>query len=128
MIKKDPRQDIYDSIWRILEPQATVYDFIPPRNTPYPFIRAGEYQGDDIMNKTCVFGTYNQMIHFWWVKDDRIGMTTAMTTVKEELRRLSKIFGGFQIASMKIQEQVIPDIEDTTALLHGVLILTAQFN
>lgn len=128
MIKKDPRQDIYDSIWRILEPQAAVYDFIPPRNTPYPFIRAGEYQGDDIMNKSCVFGTYNQMIHFWWTKDNRIGMTTAMTNAKEELRKLNKTPGGFQIASMKIQEQVIPDIEDTTALLHGVLILTAQFN
>lgn len=129
MIKKDPRQDIYDSVWNILRPFAPVFDFIPPRNTDYPFIRVGEYQGEDLTsNKTAVFGTYFQMIHFWWVKEDRIGMTNTMTLVKQDLRELTKTPGGFQIGRMQIQEQVIPDTEDTTALLHGVLIVTAEFN
>lgn len=128
MIKKDPRQDLYDTIWSLLAPYGNIYDFIPPKNTPYPFIRAGEYQGDDTKNKSNVFGSYFQMIHFWWNKDDRIGMTNTMTLVKEDLRRLEKTPGGFQLSNLQLREQVIPDIEDTTQLLHGVLILTIQFN
>ena len=128
MIKKDPRQDIYDTIWRILAPLAPVYDFLPPPKTPYPFIRPGEYQGEDITNKSCVFGTYYQMIHFWWEKDNRIGLTNTMTLVKQDLRELTKTPGGFQLSKITLQEQVIPDIEDTTQLLHGVLIINLQFN
>ena len=128
MIKKDPRQDIYDTIWQILTPLAPVFDFLPPAGTTYPFIRPGEYQGEDITNKTCIFGTYFQMIHFWWKKEDRIGLTNTMTLVKQDLRELTKTPGGFQLSKITLQEQVIPDIEDTTQLLHGVLIINTQFN
>ena len=130
MIKKDPRQDIYDTIYGVLGNviPGAVYDFIPPKGTPYPFIRIGYYQGDDTPNKTHIFGDYFQMIHFWWPKDDRIGLTNAMLLTKSDLRALKSTPGGFQLSKIDIREQVLPDIDDTIELLHGVLTLTINFN
>lgn len=129
MVKKDPRQDLYDTIWQTVSPYARVYDFIPPKDTPYPFIRLGEYQGDDqAQNKTAVFGTYFQMVHFWWTKEARQDMTGTMGRIKQALREIDKTPGGFQIGTMQISEQVIPDVDGTISLLHGVLVITAIFN
>lgn len=126
---KDPRQDIYDTLWQLLERYAKVYDFLPPRDTAYPFIRVDAYSGDDRPNKTQVFGDYFQMLHFFWKKEDRIDLTDTLTRVKEDLRRVIKTPAGYQISDIQIREQVIPEAgEDTIQLLHGVLVVTIQFN
>lgn len=124
---KDVRQDIYDTIFTVCAGYADCSDFLPPANTPYPFIRVGEYTGNDVMNKTHVFGTYNQMIHLFWLKSDRSGMTDVMGNLKRDLRNLTKTAGGYGIL-VKLNERVIPEVAENKTLLHGVITLEVNFN
>lgn len=124
---KDVRQDIYDTIYKVCSKYIDVYDVLPPADTPYPFIRVGEYTGNDEANKTHVFGTYNQMIHLFWLASDRSGLTDMMGNLKRDLRNLTKTTGGYGFL-LTLSERVLSEVAENKALLHGVLILDAKFN
>ncbi len=63
----DPQQEIFSELFkRIKEDGYDVYDgFLPPDNTPYPFVYLADNQQIDDRNKTAVFGSVYQTIDVW---------------------------------------------------------------
>ncbi|MFR1208968.1 MAG: hypothetical protein ACLSED_07285 [Sellimonas intestinalis] len=63
----DPQQELFSTL--LTELKNTGYDvydgFLPPDNTPYPFVYLADSQQIDDRNKTAVFGSVYQTIDVW---------------------------------------------------------------
>ena len=62
----DPQQEIFSELFkRIKEDGYDVYDgFLPPDNTPYPFVYLADNQQIDDRNKTAVLVAYTKRLMF----------------------------------------------------------------
>lgn len=65
----DPQQELFSYFLVELKKiyRDMVFDgYMPPENTPYPFIYiADSQQTDDLGNKTAIFNDVYQTIHIW---------------------------------------------------------------
>ena len=63
----DPQQELFTELLMQLKNLGyDVYDtFLPPEDTPYPFLYLADSQQIDNRNKTTVFGNVYQTIHVW---------------------------------------------------------------
>lgn len=65
----DPQQELFSYLLVTLKkeyPDMVFDGFMPPEETPYPFIYlADSQQTDDYSNKTAIFNNVYQTIHIW---------------------------------------------------------------
>lgn len=128
MIKIDPQQEIFTQIILDLKQKGyAVYDtFLPPEDTPYPFIYLGENQQQDNENKTAIFGKVFQTIHIWHNNPNQRGTVSAMLLdIKTTCRKIVKT-ANFSWSCKITNQRILADNTTKSPLLHGIV--EAAFN
>ena len=126
----DPQQELFSKLKMEIEKKGyDVYDgFLPPENTPYPFIYLGNSRQVDDANKSAVFGNVFQTIHFWSNTPRKRGtLSTMMIDVKMICRKIGKT-KNFSWFVRNIDQTIMPDTTTKTPLLHGVLEVEFKFS
>lgn len=119
----DPQQELFTRL--NLDLKALGYDvydgFLPPENTPYPFVYLGNSQQTDEENKSAVFGKVHQKIHVWHNNPKQRGTVSAMLLdVKTVLRKIGHT-ANFAWTVRNITQNILADNTTKTPLLHGVI-------
>lgn len=99
-----------------------VYDgFLPPENTPYPFVYLGDFQQIDDENKSAVFGSVYATIHVWSNTPKQRGTVSKMLlNIKTACRQIGHT-SNFAWYVRDLNQRIIPDNTTKTPLLHGVV-------
>ena len=130
MNENDPQQEIFSRLhFDISSKGYDVYDgYLPPENTPYPFVYMGDMQQTDDANKTAVFGNVYQTIHVWSNKPQNRGaLSKIMLEIKNICRNIDKT-RNFSWFVKNVTQRIIPDNTTKTPLLHGVLEADFRFS
>lgn len=124
----DAQQELFSALLVALKAKYKdtgigVFDtFLPPDDTPYPFIYIGDNQFvDDYGNKSFIGGHVFQTVHVWHNNPKKRGtQSKIMMEVKEVARNIHDT-KNFHWQIKNINQQIIPDTTTSTPLLHGVL-------
>ena len=126
----DPQQELFTQIKVDIEAlKYAVYDgFLPPENTPYPFVYLGDNQQTDEANKSAVFGNVHQVIHIWHNNPKQRGtVSEMMLNIKKVCRNIRHTaHHSWDIRGMT--SRIIPDNTTKSPLLHGVLEVDFYFS
>lgn len=102
--------------------------FLPPADTPYPFVYLGDSQQTDDANKNAVFGNVYQTIHVWHDNPRQRGtVSKILLDVKTVCREIGHT-ANFSWHVRNINQRIIPDNTTKTPLLHGVLETEFKFS
>lgn len=126
----DPQQELFTKL--LTEIKALGYDvydgFLPPDNTPYPFVYLGDSHQLDDANKTAVFGSVHQTIHVWSDSPKRRGTVSKMLlAIKNVCRRLEHT-ENFAWGVRNANQRIISDTTTNQPLLHGMLEVEFKFS
>ena len=126
----DPQQELFIELKTELEKLGySVYDgFLPPDNTPYPFIYLGDMQQIDDTNKTAVFGNVYQTIHVWSNTPKNRGTVSKMLLDIKNVCRKIEHTDNFAWILRNVNQRIMPDNTTKTPLLHGVLEIEFKFS
>ena len=126
----DPQQELFTILKLELEKQGyDVYDgFLPPDDTPYPFIYLADSHLIDDANKSAVFGNVYQTVHIWHNNTKQSGTVSKMLLdIKSIARRIAKT-DNFSWFIRNIDQRILADTTTETPLIHGVLELEFKFS
>lgn len=126
----DPQQELFtELLLKLKELGYDVYDtFLPPEDTPYPFIYLADSQQTDDANKMAVFGNVYQTIHVWHNNPRQRGAVSQMLLdIKKVCYRLEHT-ENFAWMVRNINQRVLPDNTTKTPLLHGLLEVEFKFS
>lgn len=126
----DPQQELFtELLLKLKELGYDVYDtFLPPEDTPYPFIYLADSQQTDDANKMAVFGNVYQTIHVWHNNPRQRGAVSQMLLdIKKVCYRLEHT-ENFAWMVRNINQRVLPDNTTKTPLLHGLLEAEFKFS
>lgn len=126
----DPQQELFtELLLKTKELGYDVYDtFLPPEDTPYPFIYLADSRQTDDPNKTAVFGNVYQTIHVWHNNPKKRGTVSKMLLdVKKVCYRLEHT-ENFAWMVQNINQRILPDNTTKTPLLHGLLEVEFKFS
>lgn len=126
----DPQQELFTILKLKLEELGyDVYDgFLPPKNTPYPFIYLADSKSTDEANKTTVFGNVYQTIHIWHNNPKQRGTVSKMLLdIKNTARKIDKT-DNFSWFIIDVEQSILADTITSTPLMHGVLELKFKFS
>lgn len=125
---KSPQQQIYDAVFLVAYNLGySVFDYLPAKETIYPFVFIGEQFDQDRATKSIIYGRVQQRIHIYHDYKKRREVTTMMDTIKREIRKL-KHTETFYLSVKNIESRILPDNSTAQALLHGVIEVDFQFN
>ena len=114
----DPQQELFSTL--LTELKNTGYDvydgFLPPDNTPYPFVYLADNQQIDDRNKTAVFGSVYQ--------SDVSQILLKIKGICRAIRRTS----NFNWDVRNIEQRILSDTTTTQPLLHGILNVEFYFD
>lgn len=126
----DPQQELFSALKIRLEALGfSVYDgFLPPADTPYPFIYLGDNQQTDRNFKNAVTGRVHQVIHIWHNNPRQRGTVSEMILkTKTACRKIEKT-AHFSWDVQGMIARIFPDNTTKTPLLHGVLEVDFNFS
>ena len=126
----DPQQELFTTLKLELEKLGYgVYDgFLPPEDTPYPFIYLADSHLIDDANKSAVFGNVYQTVHIWHNNTKQRGTVSKMLLdIKSIARRIAKT-DNFSWFIRNIDQRILADTTTETPLIHGVLELEFKFS
>ena len=126
----DPQQELFaELLLKLKEMGYDVYDtFLPPEDTPYPFIYLADSQQTDDANKTAVFGNVYQTIHVWHNNPRQRGTVSKMLLdIKKVCYKLEHT-GNFAWMIQNVNQRILPDNTTKTPLLHGLLEVEFKFS
>lgn len=126
----DPQQELFTILKLKLEELGyDVYDdFLPPENTPYPFIYLADSHLIDDANKSAVFGNVYQTVHIWHNNPKQRGTVSKMLLdIKNTARKIDKT-DNFSWFVMDVEQRILADTITSTPLMHGVLELKFKFS
>lgn len=130
MVTIDPQQEIFTRLLKNLKALGfDVYDgFLPPEDTPYPFVYLGEVQQTDDANKTAVFGNVSVTIHVWHNNPKQRGTVSDMQLKIKKACRSMNHTPNFAWSVRNISQRIITDTTTAAPLLHGVLDVEFKFS
>mgnify|MGYP001853053857 FL=1 len=126
----DPQQELFSALLTELNKLGyDVYDgFLPPKNTPYPFIYLADSTQIDEENKTAVFGRVSQTIHVWHNSPKQRGTVSKMLLdAKTMCRKLEKT-DNFSWFVRDVNQRILSDDTTKQPLLHGILSVEFSFS
>uniref|UniRef100_UPI00359C839B hypothetical protein n=1 Tax=Thomasclavelia spiroformis TaxID=29348 RepID=UPI00359C839B len=126
----DPQQELFTILKLKLEELGyDVYDgFLPPKNTPYPFIYLADSHLIDDANKSAVFGNVYQTVHIWHNNSKQRGTVSKMLLdIKNTARKIDKT-DNFSWFIIDVEQSILADTITSTPLMHGVLELKFKFS
>lgn len=126
----DPQQEIFTELLLKLREQGyDVYDgFLPPEDTPYPFVYLADNQLIDDANKTAVFGNVYQTIHVWSNNPKRRGEVSDMLLAIKQTCRKIEHTKNFAWMLKNANQRILSDNTTKTPLLHGILEVEFKFS
>jgi hypothetical protein len=119
----DPQQEIFARLKIDLESKGyDVYDgFLPPENTPYPFVYLGDFQQADTATKGAVHGSVYPVIHVWHNSPKQRGtVSQILRDIKSVCRSISHT-ANYSWMVRGLTNRIIPDTTTKTPLLHGIV-------
>lgn len=119
MLCKNTALDVFD---------GKVYDYLPGKETDYPFIFIGEQFSNDKVNKSVIFANITQRVHFFH-NDFKKRRSTSDLILKymQTIREREKAFKrDFLVKEMSYR--MLTDNTTDTPLMHGVLEITFLVN
>lgn len=126
----DPQQELFTALLlKLKELGYDVYDtFLPPEDTPYPFIYLADSTQIDEENKTAVFGRVSQTIHVWHNSPKQRGTVSKMLLdAKTMCRKLEKT-DNFSWFVRDVNQRILSDDTTKQPLLHGILSVEFSFS
>lgn len=126
----DPQQELFTILKLKLEELGyDVYDgFLPPEDTPYPFIYLADSHLIDDANKSAVFGNVYQTVHIWHNNPKQRGTVSKMLLdIKNTARKIDKT-DNFSWFIIDVEQNILADTITSTPLMHGVLELKFKFS
>ena len=126
----DPQQELFtELLLKTKELGYDVYDtFLPPDDTPYPFVYLADSQQTDDANKTAVFGNVYQTIHVWHNNPRQRGTVSKMLLdIKKVCYKLEHT-ENFAWMIQNVNQRIFPDNTTKTPLLHGLLEVEFKFS
>lgn len=119
----DAQQELFTKIKLELEAKGyAVFDgFLPPENTPYPFIYLADNQDASRANKGAICGNVYQTIHVWSDTPKNRGTVSAMLlTIKDVCKRIEETDNfGWMLGS--VNQRILADNTTKQPLLHGII-------
>ena len=126
----DPQQELFSALLTELNKLGyDVYDgFLPPKNTPYPFIYLADSTQIDEENKSAVFGRVSQTIHVWHNSPKQRGtVSKILLDAKTMCRKLEKT-DNFSWFVRDVNQRILSDDTTKQPLLHGILSVEFSFS
>lgn len=126
----DAQQELFTYLKLSIEAKGyEVYDsFLPPPETPYPFVYLGDFQQTDAETKTNVIGSVFPTIHVWHNNPRKRGDVSKMLLdIKTICRSLSHT-DSYAWNARNVTSQIIPDNTTKQPLLHGIVEAELQFS
>lgn len=119
----DAQQELFTAIKLALEAKGyAVYDgFLPPEDTPYPFIYLGEFQQTETEHKNAVTGTVYPMIHVWHNNPRQRGTVSKMLLDIKSVCRTLGHTANYAWFVRNVSSRILEDKTTTTPLMHGVM-------
>ncbi len=121
----DPQQELFSYLLVALkkEYKDMVFDgFMPPEETPYPFIYlADSQQIDDYGNKTMILGSVYQTIHIWNDSPKKRGTVSNIASKIKYIARTLEDTTNFKWKIKNITQRFLEDTTTKTPLMHVVL-------
>lgn len=131
----DPQQELFTYFLVKLKEEYgedTVFDgFMPPEETPYPFIYlADSQQTDDYGNKTAIFNNVYQAIHIWNDTPRKRGTVSNMALKIKNIARRLEYTNNYKWEINDIKQRILVDTTkqkslvdtaDSTPLMHIIL-------
>lgn len=127
----DPQQELFSYLLVELKkkyPDKVFDGFLPPDDTPYPFIYIGDSQLIDEAGKSSIFGTVHQTIHIYHDNPKQRGTVSSMLLAIKNIARKLEHTDNFSWYLRNVEQQIIPDTSTGTPLVHGVLSLEYKFS
>lgn len=128
----DPQQELFTALLEKLRDtfeEEQVFDgFLPPEDTPYPFVYLADARQADYPTKSSMIGNVTQVFHIWHNNPKKRGTVSGMLLkIKEICAGLehTKNFGWFV---QDMTAQILPDTTTKQPLLHGVLEVVFKFS
>lgn len=126
----DPQQELFSTL--LTELKNTGYDvydgFLPPKNTPYPFIYLADSTQIDEENKSAVFGRVKQTIHVWHNSPKQRGTVSKMLLDAKSICRKLEKTNNFSWFVRDVNQRILSDNTTKQPLLHGILSVEFYFN
>lgn len=126
----DPQQELFSTL--LTELNNTGYDvydgFLPPKNTPYPFIYLADSAQIDEENKSAVFGRVTQTIHVWHNSPKQRGTVSKMLLDAKSICRKLEKTNNFSWFVRDVNQRILSDNTTKQPLLHGILSVEFYFN
>lgn len=126
----DPQQELFtELLLKLKELGYDVHDtFLPPKDTPYPFIFIADGQQADTQTKSAVMGNVYQTIHVWHNKPKQRGTVSQMLLdIKKVCYRLEHT-ENFAWMIQNVNQRILPDNTTKPPLLHGLLEVEFKFS
>ena len=126
----DPQQELFSTLLTELKKlEYDVYDgFLPPKNTPYPFVYLADSTQIDEENKTAIFGIVSQTIHVWHNSPKQRGtVSKILLDAKIMCRKLEKT-DNFSWFVRDVNQRILSDDTTKQPLLHGILSVEFSFS
>lgn len=126
----DPQQELFTALLsQLKESEYDVYDtFLPPEDTPYPFIFLADSQQIDDRNKSAVFGDVYQTIHVWHNNPKQRGTVSKILLEIKQLCYELKNTANFAWDIRGVDQRILPDTTTAIPLLHGILDVQFKFS
>lgn len=130
----DPQQELFSEILTTLNEKykgtgVGVYDtFLPPEDTPYPFVYLADNQQDEQGTKAEIIGAVNQTIHVWHNNPKKRGTVSGiLADIKQICRKIEHTENYAWIMRNPVQ-RILPDTTTKQPLLHGILEVEFKFS
>ncbi len=128
----DPQQELFTALLEKLRAELgedDVYDgFLPPEDTPYPFIYLADVRQSDSQTKSGMVGTVTQTIHVWHNDPAKRGTVSATLLRVKKLCMQLENTDNFGWLLTSVDTQILPDTTTKRPLLHGVLEAVFKFS
>ena len=126
----DPQQELFTALLTALKERGyDVYDgFMPPDETPYPFLYLADSHQVDSDTKSLVIGSVYQTIHVWHDSPKRRGTVSRMLGIVKALCRSISFTDHFAWSVRNVDQRILTDTTTKTPLLHGLLEVEFKFS
>ena len=128
----DPQQELFTALLERLRAEFGEGDvcdgFLPPEDTPYPFIYLADVRQSDSQTKSGMVGTVTQTIHVWHNDPAKRGTVSATLLRVKKLCMQLENTDNFGWLLTSVDTQILPDTTTKRPLLHGVLEAVFKFS
>lgn len=127
-MENSPEQRVFDAIFEVCQRLGyRVFDYLPAKETSYPFVYVGEIFQQDKQTKSHLYGDIQATVHIYNDYKKRRETTSMRDNIKLEMYKVKNV-DGMRLKLNRGTGQIL--IDDTTpeTLLHGILELEFTFN